>query len=334
MPEQPIIADTITSNGNGGFTGGGDVAARLLAANFNVNALRTNALLRHEEWIAFDNAIIDVARERLVVTQMLLSRGLRYNLPNALGHTRLQWQRNGDLEDAMISMSGLSESQNDRLTFDEEGMPIPIIHKDFNLNIRHLAASRNGGMPLDTMMAQVASRKVSELIESLIFNGATVLGTNNPIYGLRTALWRNTGTLTESWLTADGTDIVHDVIAMVTALQADLMYGPYWMFIGKGVGTRWGEDYRTDSDKTIISRVREIEGIAGITATHNLAEGEVLLVQLTPDVLDIVDGIQPTTIQWDTHAGMVTNFKVLAIMVPRVRNDQDHNSGIAHYSAP
>jgi hypothetical protein len=29
---------------------------------------------------------------------------------------------------------------------------------------------------------------------------------------------------------------------------------------------------------------------------------------------------------------MVLNFKVMAIMLPRVRNDSENQSGIAHYS--
>jgi hypothetical protein len=43
-------------------------------------------------------------------------------------------------------------------------------------------------------------------------------------------------------------------------------------------------------------------------------------------------GLQPTTVQWDSHGGMVMNFKVLAIMVPRIKTDSASQSGVAHFS--
>lgn len=328
-----ILNDSIQNIGRAGSGLNGSVAAKLLASGFNANALRTNGTLQKDEWIAFDNTVIDIARKRLVITQDLMSRGLTYSLPNALGHTRLEWETISDMDPAIITMSGLSESQNDRQIYDLSGMPIPIIHKDFNINIRTLAASRNKGLPLDTTQAAVASRKVSETIETMIFNGATVLGANNPIYGLRTAPFRNTGALAESWLTASGEDIVADVLAMMTALDDDNMFGPYALYIGTGVGIRLGEDYKAESDKSIVKRLLEIEGLQSIKTTKDLPAGEVIMVQLTSDVIDLIDGMQPTTLEWDSHGGMITNFKVMAIIVPRLRNDQLGQSGIAHYTA-
>lgn len=327
------VTDTVQNMGRGLLAGNASVAARLLAANFNVNALRTNGTLRKDEWIAFDNTVIDVARKKLVITQDLMGRGLTYNLPNALGHTRLEWEKQGDMDPAIITMSGLSESQNDRIIYDLDGMPIPIIHKDFNINIRALAASRNNGTPLDTTQASIASRKVSELIETMIFDGATVLGANNPIYGLRTAPYRNTGSLGESWLTATGDVIVQDINAMLTALDADNFFGPYGMYIGTAVGIRFGEDYKADGERSIMERVRSIENLASVKTTKDLAPTEVLIFQMTSDVIDLVNGMQPTTLEWDSHGGMITNFKVMAIIVPRLRNDLLNQSGIAHYVA-
>jgi uncharacterized linocin/CFP29 family protein len=262
-----------------------------------------------------------------------MSKGLTFSLPNALGHTRLEWEKVSDMEGAIITMSGLSQSQNDRIVYDLDGMPIPIIHKDYFINLRALAASRNKGEALDTTQARYASRKVSETIETLAFDGATVLGANNPIYGLRTAPYRNTGSLSESWLTASGEDIVKDVIAMTTALVDDNMYGPWTLYIPSGVAIRFAEDYKTDSDKTIMARILEIPGIQDIKWTKDLPANEVILLQTTSDVIDLVDGMSPTTVEWESHGGFVINFKVMAIIIPRIRNDFLNQSGIAHYSS-
>lgn len=327
------INDSIQNFGTSGQSGSSDVAQRLLASNFNVNALRTLGTLQKDEWILLDTEVIEVARKNLVITQDLMSRGLTFSLPNALGHTRLEWEKVSDMEGAIITMSGLSESQNERIVYDLDGMPIPIIHKDFNINLRALAASRNKGEALDVTQARFASRKVAETIETLIFDGATVLGANNPIYGITTAPYRNTGNLSESWMTASGEDIVKDVIAMVQALVADNMYGPYVLCVPTNIAIRFAEDYKADSDKTIMARLLEIPQLQDIKWTKDLAANEVVLLQLTSDVIDLVDGMAPTTVQWESRGGFIVNFKIMAIIVPRLRNDFINQSGIAHYAS-
>ena len=327
------IADSISGFGSGGAAASGSVAARLLASGFNVNALRTLGTLRKDEWVAFDNTVVDIARRSLGAVGDLLSRGLRYNLPNALGTTRVEWERISDMDPAMMTMSGISESQNDRVVYDLQGLPVPIIHKDFNINIRALAASRNNGQGLDTTQLELSTRKVAELIETMLFNGATVLGTNNLIYGFTTAPARNTGSLTASWMTATGEQMVSDVLRMIGAEVADNMFGPYVLYVSTSVYVKMGADYKANGDKTILDRITGIPNISAVVPTKDLADGQVLLVQLTRDVVDIIDGMQPTIVEWESHGGMVSHYKVMAIMLPRIRSDFAGQSGIAHYSA-
>jgi uncharacterized linocin/CFP29 family protein len=317
----------------GGLLGSSpSMQARLMAGNFSVQALRTNALLRRDEWIYFDNVVLEVARSRMVISQLLAGRGQTINLPNPLGHTRFEWEKVGDMEGAEISMSGISRSQNDGLDFSLEGMPIPIVHKDFNLNIRHLAASRNRGTPIDTMQLTVATRKVAETIERMIFNGATVLGANNVIYGLTTAPHRNTGSVTATWLTATGAQIVADVLEMIGLSQGDNFYGPWVLFVPIAVHMAMGADYKAESDRTILDRVLAIPGIEAVIPTSDLTGTNVLLVQLTADVISVIDGFGPTLVEWESHGGMVSHYKVMAIQVPLIRNDVLNQSGIVHYS--
>lgn len=330
MPEQVNI-DLVT-NAGGGMKGGGLVAQRLLQSNFNVNSLRTNDVLRKDEWKLYDTAIVQIAKARLIGVADLMSRGLSMKLPNALGTTRVEWENDTDMTPANVSMSGIQRSQDDRIEFNMTGIPVPIIHKDWTLNIRHLEASRKTGQPLDTTMAQKAGRVVAEKIESILWDGYVGLGANNTLYGYRTALNRNTYDVNVSWATATGDQMLADVLAMIGRAHADHMYGPYMVYHGIGAGINMGNDFKANSDKSIRQRLSEVEGIAGFRATANLPDSEVLLVQLTADVVQMIDGIQPTMVQWDSHGGMVTHFKILAIMLPRFRNDSEGQSGIVHGS--
>lgn len=314
----------------GGTVAPNTVAHKLLNSGFNVNALRTNDILRKDEWIDLDTVVVEAARERLVGAADLMQAGLTYNLNNALGKTKHEYQKVSDLQPASISMSGITETSADLLEFDTGSLPIPIIHKDFHLNVRQLEASRSGGESIDAMQARLAGRVVAEKIEDLIFDGATLTGTNNQIYGYRTAVNRNTGSTTADWNTATGAQIVGDTLTAIAAAEADLMFGPYMLYVSRAAYTHMGDDYKAESDKTILQRVKEIPGIIDVRPTHKLGNGEIVLVQMTSDVVDLIEGIQPTIVEWQTHGGMVFNFKVIAIIVPRIRSDFEGRSGIVH----
>ncbi len=327
------LANVEIVTNSGGKTSGGFVAQTLMANNFNINALRTHDTLRKDEWKLYDTAIVQIAKTRLIGVADLMAAGLSYKLPNALGVTRLEWETDTDMTPASVGMSGIQRGQDDRVEFNMTGIPIPIIYKDFSLNIRHLEASRRSGQPLDTMMATKAGRSVAEKIEDILWNGYAGLGTNNLVYGYTTAAQRNTYTLTGNWgTTATPAQMLADVQAMIKKAFDDHMYGPFMIYCSINAGINLDNDFKANGDKTTRERILQVVGISGIRSTANLADNTVLLVQMTPDVVQMIDGIQPTMVQWDSHGGMVTNFKIIAIMLPRFRNDSENQSGIVHGS--
>lgn len=349
MSQALKIADSVTRNNDGRALGAnGSIANRLLQTGFNVNALRpaapdndnaysvnemrNNATLRIREWILYDTAVINVARRRLVGIRDLMEQGLTFPVADALGITQIQWEKISTMTDAEISMSGIEQTQNDRQEYAVDTVPLPIIHKDFQINIRQLHSTRRLGVPLDVTQAELSSRIVSEKIETMLFQGATVLGSNLTIYGYTTALNRATGSVTHDWNTATGAQIVTDILAMIQAAYNNNMYGPYMLYVPLTVFTAMGADYKAFGDATVLDRLLAIPGIVGIAASKDLTASNVILVQMTSDVVDLVDGMQPTTVQWETQGGMITNFKVMAIIVPRMKSDYVAQSGIVHFS--
>jgi uncharacterized linocin/CFP29 family protein len=296
------------------------------------NAINVNATLLRDEWVQFDRVVQQVSRERLHVTQMLLGRGLRYALPNALGTMTLDWQQAvGDLVDAEVTMSGLNEATKDQLGFTNVNMPIPIFHKEWFYNLRHLEAARRNGRNVETSHATEATRKVAELVEKVIFDGLTIAGST--IYGLKTHPARKTIAMGTSWLTETGPNIVGDVRSMIDALALppNNMEGPYVLFVARSYNTALENDYKAESDDSILERIRAIDGITDVVFTNRLTTGA-LLVQMSSDVVEIIDGLAPTMVEWDSHAGFQHNFKIFAIQLPRVRANGDGQTGIAHIS--
>lgn len=332
-------------------TGGGTAGKRLLDSGFDINVLRAcsaapgetpnplsvNAVLRRDEWKQFDTVVQATARERLNVTQYLIGKGLVYNLPNAMGTMTLEWESwVGDLVDAELTMSGQNEATKDRMGFTTVNMPIPIIHKEFFYNLRHLEAARRNGRNVETAHAQEATRKVSELVENLIFTGATIAG--GTIYGLLNHPLRKTVAKSLTWSAAasdtDRANIVGDVRAMVdlAALPPNNMEGPYVLFIPRALQSSLEEDYKANGDDTVLDRIRKVAGIADVVFTNRLTGNNVVLLQLTTDVFEMINGLAPTMVEWDSHGGFQHNFKIFGIMIPRVRANGDGQSGVVHLS--
>lgn len=306
----------------------GGVAAKLLANGMNIKSLRTNDVLLYDEWKEIDKAVLKAYQQRLVGVADLQARGLVYNIGNGLGKTVLGYQDASDIEDAQMSMDGVTRGRRDRPEFDINYLPLPITHADFSFSAREIEASRSGNMPLDTTMAELAARKVAEKIETVLFNGASSYAFGGgTIYGYEDEPNRNSVSITTNWDDSGATPL-QDLINMKQALINDRCYGPYVLYIPTNWETSIDDDSKAESDLTIRERLLKIAGITDIKIADKLTSDVPLLVQLTSDVIRMVNGLNITTVQWDTEGGMQVNFKVMAIQVPQTRHDQTGRCGI------
>ena len=190
-------------------------------------------------------------------------------------------------------------------------------------------------MPVDTTQAALAARKVAEKAESMLFTGtSTYTFGGGAIYGYMDEPNRNTGSLTANWddSAGDGDAILTDVLAMKQAGIDDRCYGPFMLYIPTNFETAIDEDFKANSDKSIRQRILEVSGISGVKVADKLTADNVICVQMTMDVIRLVNGLAITTVQWETEGGMRVNFKVMAIQVPQTRHDQDGRCGIMHWS--
>jgi hypothetical protein len=322
------------SNSSGKWAGEQMVRAMAEGRPLNADVLRTADTLRRDEWIAYDDTLVEEATIRLRGVADLLAAGLVRNVANGMGKTVYQWEKVTDMEPAIVSLDGMVQSDNDRVEFDFDGLPLPITHKDFFLNLRTLSASRERGESLDTTQARIAGRLVAEKTEDMLFNGASKVYAGLPIYGYTTHPNRNTivhGT-NGLWTAAakTGDNILSDVIAMKALADAQRQYGPYVLYVSASTNLALDKDFKANSDWTIRQRLLMVDGITAIRISDKLAAGNEVLVQMTPETVVMVQGERLQTIQWDTHGGFGINFKAFQIMVPLVRADIQNRSGIVH----
>lgn len=331
------MPDILTMSG-GQVTSHGSVAERLLRANMSTAGLRTNATLSYDQWKDVDTRVIREMERRLRGVSDLFGAGLTRNLNN-LGFTVDQWPTMSDPGTANVSMDGLTRGQSDRPDFVTNIVPLPITHSDWDINARELQASRMpGGPPLDTVMAESAGRRVAEQNEDMLFNGYSALSFGGgTIYGYTTHPSRNgtTSFTSGAWstfgTTATGDSIRTDVLAAIAVLNADRFYGPFVMYIPTALESILDNDYRAAGDnRTIRERLLAIQSISDIRSTDQLAADNIVIVSLTSDVIDLVVGLNTTNVEWDSHGGFQLHFKVMNVIVPRVKADYSGRSGIYH----
>ena len=301
--------------------------------------LQTNATatLRRDEWKYLDDVLMKVSRERLGGAQDLIDKGLTYNLGNAMGTTVLEWHDVSDSMEASVTMDGISKSKGDRPVFQFNYLPIPIIHVDYEINARALEASRKLGNPLDTTGAESATRKVLEKLEDMFFTdteysfGEADSRSRNTIYSYLNHPDINSVSLDLEWddSAKTGAQIVADVLAMKQASIDAFHYGQWMLYIPTAYETKLDEDYSTaKGSNTIRERILKIAGISGIKVVDKLTADNVVLVQMTSDVVRLVRGMGLTNVQWQTEGNMVTKYKVMTIQVPQIRSDQNGKTGI------
>lgn len=163
---------------------------------------------------------------------------------------------------------------------------------------------------------------------------------------------------------------VQDVLLALQYLRGHKFYGPFMIYhsndwdayldqdyivVGGGTGSTSGVTTQTLRDRLRmigdIADVRRLDFLFASTAAwsstnlYGIAPGPggadinqgypftMIFVQMTPDVVQAINGMDITTIQWETLGGMQINFKVMAIQVPRLRSDYYENCGILHATA-
>lgn len=317
---------------SGGMWAGTKLAERMAAGlPLTTDALRTADMLRKDEWKVIDTAVVEEGVIRLRGIADLISAGLTTNISNGFGKTLFEYERVNDLDEAGVSMDGMTRTDDDTVEFDLRNLPLPIIHKDFNLNMRRLAASRERGESLDTMQARFAARRVTEKAEEILFAGYPRSFAGSQIYGYtnhpdRVQTLYGTG---GAWTGAKtGEEMLVDVLTMITGLKALQFFGPYALYVGPDSEQALQKDFKTNSDKSVRMRLLEVDGLESIRVADSVPAGHIILVQLTSDVVTLVQGEPLQTVQWEINGGMQVNFKVLTIMVPLIRSNISNQTGI------
>lgn len=295
-----------------------------------------NSALRKDEWEELDRAIVQAAQAPLAMVSRFEGLGLVRRI-NSLGTLIAQYNQVSEMTAANISLSGASGGQKDLVDFDLAGVPIPVIYKEFEINQRYLESSRLLGNGVDVTNGVAAARVVAEKVEDMLINGDSSISLNgDTIYGLTSHPQRNTDTATNYGGGDFGTigNILPTFAGMIAAARADNYRGPYGVFVADTQYEQMSHQFYSDgSGQSALQRVQGLPQISFIDNSAWLDDGEIVMVHLSPEVIEIayVPAYWPiTNLEWTSGDGMANNFKVMTVFAPIVKTDYNNQSGIVH----
>lgn len=291
--------------------------------------------LEEDEWETLTDRMISVYQDQLVGIADLQAAGLTRNVSLA---TKIDlWQERTNFTEAEVSMDGETRSEEDRVTYATKGVPIPIIHKDFRIGQRDLTSSRLLNNDLRTDDIAEATRSVTEMAEALLFSGwnPTIRdadGDTFTMYGYTTHPQRNTLTGSD-WGTA--TNIRDDLVSMLDMLDADnRTSGGFWLYVAPAQWRQFRSAVDPDGDGNMTVRSRVLEEFSGeigaVRRAPLLADGSAVMVDPSPDVVELAMAEDVQTIEWQSGSGMTNHFKVMAAMAPEIKTDAEAQSGVVH----
>jgi uncharacterized linocin/CFP29 family protein len=297
--------------------------------------LKVNATtIRHERHKQYDAELITTAERVMTGINDIRSAGLTAPIEH-IGMTLSMYERLGKMTEGEVSMSGQPAGKDDRMLFSEAGVPVPVIFKDWSLDMRHKAAlNANNNSFTDVTMMSEAAFGVTYTLEKMLFNGySTINVAGNTIYGYTNHPNRNTYTLTGSgWAVASGRDIVGDVLAMIQLLKNDKKFANTFMVY---IPTQYEmalRAYTTAYETTnYLQEIKKNPEILDVKLSPMLANNNVVVVSMDRASVDLAIGMDLRNYLWNDHP-FAEKHRIMGIMVPRIKTDYYNNCGVVHGS--
>jgi len=308
---------------------------------YAANALASNAsTLERDEYETLSSRIIQTYKRNLTGLSDLQEQGLVRNVSLA---TQVDlWQTLSETTEADITMDGEDQSAADRVQYDTQGVPIPIVHKDFRIPQRELQTSRNMGNDLRTDTAAEVSRSVTEMAEQMLFQGwnpavDTARGDSWQVYGY---------TDSEVSASVSGSDFgtetnIRDTFTgAIDKLMDENNQSPagdgFLTYISQTQYRQYRNAIDPDGDGNLTVRQRvedefdmELGEIKSVP-DYVLPDGEMVMVNPAPDVIELAQAEDMQTLEWSSGSGMTNFYKVLWAGAPEIKTDANNNFGVAH----
>lgn len=276
----------------------------------------------------YDTVIEDVIRQEIVGRNLI---AIAPGSPYGFGVQKIDYNTLVDMSAAELSMK-LTENA-DMIGLTNASLPIPVLHKEWEIDRRDIASSQRTGIPLDTVGPETAASKVAELEDSLIIQGWSADGTNYDFNGLYQGASNDFSATTDFGTAGNAIVATKGAIAL---LLADHIKPPYNMTLNQAQYSQIIGPRAATSDKTELQIVRDMlrGGDGNDTSTPfgpqaggNIFVTDVMtagtgLVSATPNTryADLAIGLDISS-EYELLPKSKNAFgRVFECMIPRIKN--------------
>lgn len=316
-----------------GYRPGG---ARRVAAN--------EQILDFEEHEDRADEVLQEVRTNLTMMESVMAAG--FTRDTSLARTEYVKQRTDKWSNkAEISMDGRVESQPDRRVKERFGVPIPIVHVDYEIGAREQQQSMNFGESIEDEQAEEAGRILRETEENLFLDGwgPTVpdsQGNNLDLVGVTDSSISITGTASGDWGTASNIlDTIDAILNDLESQTANNDRGPdpveqgmwLWFHPNQRSDLR-AADPRGDGNMSVMSRIEQDYPYIEMQTAGELNDGELVASVKDPRFLRILTAQAPTNLSEEVEMGFATKFKTLASRIPFFQKTYDGVKGHVFYT--
>ena len=281
-----------------------------------------------------DKAVTRVGMRRLSIVKDLILAGLTVPLPNWLSYTEYYWESMNQVGGAIETMVPKARGEDQKPDRIGNRIPIYCTTDDFTYTIREIKQSeRVDSIPMDTLGIEMATRAVNERIENSFINGSSINSAGLTVPGLLNAPQATSVDFSAgTWTGATGAQMQTDVIRFMDAMRDNKKWGPWRLYIPTNFSTILERPFSVASDKTIRAWLEGMsdgeDGKLTIRVADYLPADTVVMLQMSPEVVSVLVGQEPTAISWTDGPGFEFFHLVMACMIPRISHDYDNQSGI------
>lgn len=331
LPELQVISDS-------------DYAKMAIYSGVNIDFRQylSAALLPEKAWKYIDEVVTQVGREEHVgITDLKNAPGVVKQFDGMSADVYLE-RRSSGVNHARIATTPDNRGEGQKQDYETFGVPMLVTFQEYIMDTKKARMAARIGLPIDTNLAEECSYSVAQLLEQTLFNGLdlegnAIKGHGYQVYGYTNFPDRGEHTIT-TWTTETPAGIVADVIAMMKVSREAKHYGPWTLYIPWQYQERLDEDYLTGAGAdypisgTIENRLMMIKGIEAIKVSDYLADDNIVLAELKPRSIRLIEGMPIRTMAWEApnSPNWRKLFKVMAITVPFLKADYNGDSGIVH----
>jgi len=303
-----------------------------------------NQILDFDEHELRDDDVLQDVRTNLTMMESVMAAG--FTRDASLARTEYIKQRTGRWQNTgQISMDGRAESTGDERNKERFGVPIPIVHCDYEIPARRQQQSQNFGESIEDEQAEESGRILRETEENLFLSGwgpttPDSQGNNLDLYGIRDSTVSITGSATGDWGTADNIkDTIDAILNDLESQTADNDRGPdpveqgawLWYHPNQRSDLR-AADPDGDGNMTVMTRLQQDYPYLDMQAAGELDDGELVCLVKDPRFCRILTAQAPTNLSEETDMGLCTKYKTLASRIPFFKTTYSGVKGAVYYT--